>query len=168
MIEGWAPCDLCMPHVMLMHACVVPAGSSLLSSRSEASAGSLYWIASPGAHVLCRQVQACFRYAAKPVPDRFTGSLCRIALHSLDLRSLYASMYRALVAASAVGRERALSASPQADVMPHRSTLSRLAACATVAGKYMLPALRAFTAECIALGDCLCAWACFVPRSCEP
>ena len=57
--------------------------------------------------VLCRQVQACFRYAAKPVPDRFTGSLCRIALHSLDLRSLYASMYRALVAASAVGRERA-------------------------------------------------------------
>ena len=80
--------------------------------------------------VLCRQVQSCCRCAAKPVPDRFSGSLCRIALHSLDLRSLYASMYRALVAASAFGRERALSASPQADVMPHRSTLGRLAACA--------------------------------------
>ena len=113
-----------------------------------------YSIALSCMRVLCRQVQSCCRCAAKPVPGRFTGSLCRIALHSLDLRSLYASMYRALVAASAFGRERALSASPQADVMPHRSTLGRLAACATVAGKYMLPALRAFTAECIALGDC--------------
>ena len=86
MIEGWAPCDLCMPHVMLMHACVVPAGSSLLSLRSvasssllslrsEASAQSLYWIALPDrvartsscgplAHPLSGCGHSCFRRAA--------------------------------------------------------------------------------------------------------
>ena len=39
-----------------------------------------YPIALSCMRVLYRQVQACFHRAAKPVPDRFTGSLYQIAL----------------------------------------------------------------------------------------
>ena len=48
--------------------------------RGELRVICAYPIALSCMRVLYRQVQACFHRAAKPVPDRFTGSLYRIAL----------------------------------------------------------------------------------------
>ena len=84
----------CMPFVIISCACVVPAGPTLLLLRSEASAGTLYWNASPDRIALTRSALilridvSCIglrfgvwlraRALSEPAPIRHLGELGRM------------------------------------------------------------------------------------------